>query len=371
MAHKDINLFKAAGGERAKATKRSPVSIMLLIGLVLIVAAIGVAVYFNMKVNNAKTEYEKKETMRSNYERTISYVEETSKEYARVKNDIEAAAAINAYIERESALYPKATDTEIAAVKKTVTEDFGFSTNEPEEGVQFTATDYDGLRAALYDGTESSGTELFYYALQALAEKQKKTPRQSVWYEYYRGYFVMVFIGDSDDAGLRRLCEALYTSEGSMDGEAPFSRFTMQNDVFQNSENNYSPAAFMSKEFGDKLYNVVLLPMKSVLERAFDILEAHSRALVEENGWSAQEGLASYGVDSIVFSNEMLSFTLILPADTSFPQYMDEFSNSVFFTVSPSVLRPQGEADANGIAYQVKLEYKFMAKPDTEETEEE
>ena len=53
MAKSDINLFRAAGGERAKATKRSPVSIMLIVGLVLIVAALGVAAYFNIKVNSA------------------------------------------------------------------------------------------------------------------------------------------------------------------------------------------------------------------------------------------------------------------------------------------------------------------------------
>ena len=368
MANKDINLFKAAGGERAKATKRSPVTIMLIIGIIIVIAAIGVAVYFNMKVNNAKNEYLKKESLRSSYENTISYVADTSAEFLKVTSDLEAAAAINAYIARESALYPEATETEIKAVKSTIVEEFAFSVNDPEEDEPFVAIDYEGLRASLYDeGVEIEKKELFYYALQGLAQKQKKTPKENVWYSYYRGYFVMVFIGDADRQGLLNICERLISSTGTMEGVAPFSRLTMVNDDFSD-KTMYTPAEVLSKEYSDTLYNVIMIPMKSVVERVFDILEAHSRALIEENGWQGQEDLAKYGVDNFVFENTGLKFSLILPEKTSLPLYMSDFDASVFFTVSPSVLRSEGEPVAHGVSYMIELEYAFRP---TEESEAE
>ena len=98
--------------------------------------------------------------------------------------------------------------------------------------------------------------------------------------------------------------------------------------------------------------------MKTVVERAFDILDAHSAALVEENGWQGQTELAEYGMDEITFSNNELKFKLILPADGSLTGYMNEFDASYFFDVDTSVVRPGGELVEGGIAYSITLKYK-------------
>ena len=374
MAKRDINLFRAAGGERAKSTKRSPMSIMLVVGLVLIIAALGVTAYFNMQVNTAKTDYEKKQKIQTNYQKTInsSSVKESSKDYLTVKSDIESASAINTFVETRSALYPEATQTEIAAIRQTILDNplgEAFSINEvdEEEGETFTPRDFEGLRASFYDEERESfaDRELFYYALQKLADKQAEDEEVNVWYAYYRCYFVTVFTG-GDGLGIARLISALASPSGTMNGSAPFSKITMVNDVYDDTD--YVPAKFKTISYNEENYNILLLPMKSVIERAFDILEAHANALVEEKGWQGQPELAAYGVDQIEFSNTELKFRLILPEDGSLKGFMDEFDASYFFDVASSVMRPGSDYTTGGVAYSITLNYKN--RPDIESTDE-
>ena len=372
MAKKDINLFKAAGGERAKATKSSPMSIMIIIGIIVVVLALGVGVYFNLKVNSAKNEYLKKEDIKNKYLSTRSYVRDLSEEYKKVVTDIESAAAIDEYVQTRSALYPEATATEIAAVQKTIEENpLGepFSLNIPEESEPFTPRDYQGLRESLYadDVEPIEDRELIYYALLNLADKQEELSDESVWYAYYRCYMVVVFTGgDVSGMGLPTLCDALISSSGTMDGSAPFSKFEMDNLVFDGGM--YTPAKYVAVPYGEEVYNILLLPMKSVVERAFDILEGHSAALIEANGWETQTERASYGVDNIRFENESLAFDLILPAESSLKGYLDEFDASVFFDVDQSVVRSEGQAVSGGISYSVAMGFKN--RPDFTTTED-
>ena len=181
MAKRDINLFRAAGGERAKASKRSPVSIMFIVGLVLVVAALGVAAFFNMKVNTAKTDYEKKLKIQTNYQRTINSneIRALSDMYKTVLGDIESTAAINEYVETRSALYPAATEGEIAAIKETILnnplgEAFSLNFPEDEEDMSsFTPRPYEEIRASFYsdEAEDFADKELFYYALEKLWQR--------------------------------------------------------------------------------------------------------------------------------------------------------------------------------------------------------
>ena len=363
MAKRDINLFKAAGGERAKSTKRSPVSVMLLVGLILIVAALGLAAYFNLKVNTAKTEYEDKMDLNSRYESTINNpdVKAASAELLRVTSDIDAASAIDVYTETRSAFYPEATQTEVRAIRNTIVENpLGevFSLNEKEnEDDYFTPRDYEGLRKSLYEEGAEDFTDksLFYYALKKVEEKQNEDTDTNVWYAYYRCYFVAVFTG-GDGLGIPRLISAFASTSGTMAGQAPFSKFTMPNDVYD--DDVYVPAKYHTFVYEQETYNVLLLPMKSVIERAFDILEAHSKALMEDNDYDSQREFVEYGVEQIEFTNQYLSFTLILPEDVLLKDTMAEFDASYFFDVASSVELPGSEIRSGGVAYSITLNFK-------------
>jgi len=370
MAKADINLFKAAGGERAKATKRSPVSIMLFVGLILIVVALGVAVYFNLQVNEAKNDYDKKLTIQSNYERTMKNgaVKALAKEYSTVVGDIESAAAINTFVETRSALFPEATEAEIEAVHRAILNfNTSYSLNDisEDEEEDFTPRDYRALREYFYDeeaeGNNFPDKELFYFALEKLQEKQEEDEDVNVWYAYYRSYLVVVFTG-GEGVGLERLVTTL-VSYNEMGGQLPFSKVTMDNDDYQDS--TYVAAKCQSIPYNYENYNILLLPMKSVIERAFDILEARAMAFVSDNTWAGREELAKYGVDDIEFNNEMLSFKLILPEEIEFTPWMDAFDQSYFFDVSPSVYKSNGEMTPGGVAYTITLNYKNRPELET------
>ncbi len=266
-------------------------------------------------------------------------------------------------------MYPMATEGEIAAIKETILNNplgEAFDLNEPdeEEEVAFTPRDFNALRASFYsdEAEEFADKELFYYALKKLADKQAKDSRVNVWYDYYRCYFVTVFTG-GDGLGITRLISALASSAGTMNGQAPFAKLNMANDIYDDGV--YIPAKFHTLVFEEENYNILLLPMKSVVERAYDILDAHANALVEQNGWQGQTELAEYGVSEIEFNNFQLKFKLILPEEGSLSGFMEEFDASYFFDVDRSVLRPDGELTQGGVAYQITLKYKN--RPEYEE----
>ena len=374
MGNKDINLFKAAGGERAKGAKKSPVTYMLLVTLVVIVAAIGVLVFFNMKANNAEKAYNAKQTIISNYANTSMNVQaedengvSLASEYKTVRDDIEAAAAIGAYLDSVSTLYPKASDSEIAAVKNFVLGSGSYSVNDPSEEEDFVPWDLEGLRESMYEENASvvENRELFYYALQKLAQEQEENPNVNKWYTYYRDYLLIVFTG-GDGTGLESLCDVMISAGPAMGGFAPFSKIEMANDMF--SSGNYAPVKIFSKVYETSdttatVFNCLLMPMKSVIERAFDVLEAHSKALIEANGWEGQTELASYGVDNLHYMADSLAFDLILPQDASLKGYMDAFQSSIYFSVANSVVRSEGEAIGGSYTFwKIILDYTFLEK---------
>lgn len=394
MAKADINLFRAAGGERAKATKRSPVSIMLLVGLVIVIAALGVAVYFNLKVNTARSDYEKKEKILENYNRTIGDpdVQDLSKEYKIVTGDINSAAAINTYAESRSALYQQATPGEVKSIRKTIKNyplvnynlttslaedeedlrDEGFQGEyEPEE--EPIPINYEALRAHIYDEEVQAfpDRELIYYALEALEKREDEDDEETIWYAYYRCYFVAVFTGGDSQYGLDDLVRLLADPDSSyMDGQSPFSRFMLDQEY-------YCPVKKATIEYEDVNYHVLLLPLKTVIERAYDILEAHSNSLLGDYTDEQARKYAGFKMDNIEFSNEELKFDLKLNEEVSFRDYMSAFDSSHFFDVAWEVVSTEGikadvmpsdDSDSEGygssgseylnVTYAITLKYK-------------
>ena len=395
MAKADINLFKAAGGERAKSGKRSPVSIMIVAGIVLVIAALGVAAFFNFKVITANNNYQKKEKILANYNRTIADpdVITLSEEYKMIMDDIESTAAINAYVETRSALFPEATESEVMAIRNLIHSNpsgvtFTLTTSaaedemdriaagieeseEPveEEEDETRSLDYEGLRSYLYDDEVEPFTdrELFYYALESLAKKQEEAD-DNVWYAYYRCYFVMVFTC-SDSFDVTQLVSMMSSIGGAMGGQTPFSKVAMVNDEY--NDGYYVPAKYKMIEYEDTYYQIMLMPMKSVIERAYDILSAHSTALIEQNHWEGQPEYASFEMRDIVLTNEDLSFSLILPPPqtVSMSAYVDEFDASHFFEVDYTFTRSDGDSVSEElVSYPIKL--KFKNRPEIEKVEE-
>ena len=382
MGNRDINLFKAAGGERAKGAKRSPVTYMLLVTLVIIVVAIGVLVYFNMMANSAEKAYTAKETVIAHYDNTILNVSKAgdnavslSDEYRIVRDDIDAAAAIGAYIDLHSTLYPKASDSEVRAIKDYLRGFSYYSFNDLVEDEDFEAWDIEGLRQSLYEENAPAfeGRELFYYALQRLAQEQEENYDTNVWYTYYRNYMLVVFTG-GDGTGLDTICGQMINAGATLGGEAPFSRLEMSNDTFLSSNDYYAPAKYFWKvhETSDTAaitFNCLLLPMKSVIERTIDILEAHANALVMDNGWEGQIELAQYGLTDLQLASNTLSFNLILPDVDLFTEYVQALDDSRLFSVENSVYLSNGESLGAYTSWKIVLKLSYVTKEDSDEEE--
>lgn len=377
MANRDINLFKAAGGERAKGSKRSPMTYMVMFAIFVVVLAVGILAYFNIKANNAVSAYDESVEVGDNYRATKIYCKNASDEYLQVVADINSASRIDGYVEQTSKLYPHLTQTEIDAVKETILNDplaSSFDLNDPQDGENFDVWDYSGLRESLYKDREENEElaamtdaelALYYFALKKVEDDQSKYPakmRTNIWYSYYRNYFVMVFKGGDGEDGLVSLTYAMISDTITMDNQKPFSVLSMKNNVYNNlyDEDNplYTPAKFVSKVYNEEVYNIVLMPVKSVVERMMDILEDFTDSMIESEGWETQSELARYAVDELSFSNEQLKFSLKLPPTVSFTGCMDQFAASPFFDVSESVKRFESTDEGDYISYEVILLYK-------------
>ena len=370
MKKNDINLFKAAGGERAKGSKRSGFFYVVVLAIVICVIAIGVAVYFNMRVSTEKASYAAKQQTLNNYQVTKKNKEiiEKSKKYQSIIANIETANAINSYIKNESKMYPHATDTEVSAVHDAILSynGGGFSLNDvdPESGERFAAWDYAQVRKDLYSeeanvtDIEESEKSLFYFALEALEQSQKASPDANVWHSYYRGYMVMVFTGA--DYGVSSLAADLMNGS-LLNGNSPFMKLDMDDHSIEKT------GYIVSR---DVTYNVMLCPLKSVFDRMFDILEAHSNDLKVQQGLSdAQTDFVSYAVDELTYTlpelDEMsdrvqagLSFKLLLPKENDLPGYLDCFTSSPFFKVANPVKDSAETSEASEYyIYTVELQF--------------
>jgi len=365
MANRDINLFKAAGGDRAKGSKTSPMTYMLLFALIMIVAAIGVVVYFNMQANTVEQELKRKKNIQQNYELTKIAITNKSnnelslyEEYKEVQANIESAEAIDEVILTESALYPHASDTETKAVENKLLE-VGLSVNQVEQGEKVVPWDYETIRKQLYDemndATPDSDEYLkkgtFYYALRSLSEAQKKSA-ENVWFGYYRCYFVLVCEGEQSPDRWNELIEELLTMDAS-----PFMHISMQDQPY------FSPVLRASTVLEDNnaTYNVLLLPLKSVVERVYDLLDSHARDLCDQNDYFTPEQIekASYALSGLEFANTELKFNLILHKDALYRDYIKALDDQVFFDVDDTIYDDDKESDQSESEGNLSGEYRI------------
>ena len=385
MKKNDINLFKAAGGERAKSSKRSKFFYIVVAAIVISLIAIGVAAYFNIMLASTNSEYNEKVATLNSYVTTKNNraVRQKAEEYQSIIANEEAAKAMDTYMESASKLFPHATESEVSVVKQAVlNQNSDYSVNDPneEEGGIFTPWDYAQLRADLVAEDAQTDIEeksLFYYALQVLEKAQRKNPETNIWNGYYRGYMVIVFTGGTPGYGVSELAKnfidgsfvdgvrASMGPEGeNLNVDSPF----MSLDV-----DEYSTAKYGFVVSRDVTYNILLCPLKSVIERMFDILDAHSQDLLDAKQLSdSQKEFVSYYVESLEYSapgieedgssdkkQPSLSFKLVLPIDeekvVDLPGFMDGFTMSPFFQVSSSTKNHGEKWDESHLVYSVEL----------------
>ncbi|NCA67910.1 MAG: hypothetical protein EOM87_07605 [Clostridia bacterium] len=332
---RDINLFKAAGGERAKAKKR-PLSTYMMVALVIvIVAVIGAIAYFNYTLTGLRDDFQNQQTIRGAYDLTISETSDLVAQYQAVVSEIYQAEKINEYLNIRSSRYTKATSKEVLAIRDGIVNsntaytyalDIDLKTNGQAflEKLDKTNSNYD----------------ILYGALAYLIDKQKSNRTETIWYDYFRGQMVIVFSGGLvSGINLQEFAASMY-------GGILFEGVTYEPfmDLQLNGE-KYVDARYMAASIdGNTVYNIMLLTMKSVEERAIDTLEASANRMYAEAILSNSQDDFRYEINKIEYDNNngllSVEITIIESAEFKMKTICDDLDASEFFEISGSVVSP-------------------------------
>ncbi len=328
---RDINLFKAAGGERAKAKKRPITSYLIMILVIAIIGAIGAIAFFNYTLLGLKLVYQNQQNLSNNYDITIDATSDYVAQYQAVINEMYQAQKISQYITLRSSRNTKATTAELEAVRSGIT---GFNYELDVNLVTNGQTFLSNLDKA------NPNYDIIYGALSHLISQQMQNRRQALWYDYFRGQLVVVFSGGQiTGVNLSELSNSLYNGilyEG------------VTYEPFMNLQVNgarYSNAKYMAASIdSETVYNVMLLTMKTVEERAINILEQSASRMFAEAVLSGSPEDFGYEINKIEYNNEngllTVEITIIESKEFTIKDLLDDLDASVFFEVSSEVVSP-------------------------------
>lgn len=328
---RDINLFKAAGGERAKSKRRPMSTYLVMILAVVIIGVIGAIVYLNYSISNLEDEYQAQLNRQSNYNITVAAIEDLQSEYQLVVSEIYQAQRIEQYLSLRSSRYTKPTENEIAAIENSITSfNYTLDVDLVENGAAFleslnkTDVNYDTL----------------YGALSYLIEKEQSNRRDTIWYDYFRGQMVIVFAGGQvTGVNLSELANSLYN--GILYEGITYEPFM---DVILNGT-KYVDARYMAVGIdSETVYNVMLLTTKTVEERAIDTLEESASRLFLEAVISGSVEDFQYEINEISYNNLegtiTVEITMVESSDFTIKDLCDDLDANVFFDVSSEVVSP-------------------------------
>jgi hypothetical protein len=327
---RDINLFKAAGGERAKSKKRPITTYLIATLLIVIVGVIGAIVYFNYALSGLRDDYAVQQNIGNNYDITVDAIKNLDSEYQVVVSEIYAANKIEQYLAIRSNRYTKPTENELAGIQNSITS-FNYTTDVDliNNGEEF----LNNLNKA------DVNYDTLYGALSYLINQQMSSRRTPLWYTYFRGQLVVVFAGgQATGVNLEELATSLYNGVVFEEiGYEPLMDLRL-------GGQKYVDAKYMAASIGgsELVYNIMLLTTKTVEERAIDTLEESSSRL-----WGESAGLESdfeYELTKIEYNNSEGTLTVeinfVESADFTIKNICDDLEANVFFNVSKKVVSP-------------------------------
>lgn len=317
-AKNDINLFKAAGGGKIKVKKR-PITFYLTWVLVFVfIACAGIIAYFVYATGQQETTLNDLKLLFGRYEATSNRTKDKAEEYKQVINNIDQAEMIEQILAKTNNRYPDASDEEIAALLEVLQNttplglSYSYTVNQvdPETG-DYELYDFyeiqDAIPMDIGDGNGKNMYSTWTYVLDEFIKVQEESDIP-VWYVYYRGQMAIIFEGGGANGdGLNALCGSLYAGWSYSDSNyAPFSQLCVDGDV------PYNDGKYAYLTVGERNYNLILLSMKSVEERLFDILDERATYLQTNWGTEYPTDHFNYDVLNLAFNGKQLEFDLKL-----------------------------------------------------------
>ena len=291
---KDINLFKAAGGERAKGKKMEAGKKLMIVAVIVVIVlagAIGGLYYYN----SLKTkEFEKQEDLGKSYTNTLNNTKSLVAEKNAIDQQIRKAAYLEYKYMEKAGFSTDLSKAELTALHTLFgQETTGFSTDNHFDAVvddvllqlnrvQFAEDVYPDDR---YDAKFLYGAlsymkamkDVFVYlpmqSAPATADgvEEEESDETPYWYCYYRGKFVMLLRATTATVNATALAATMQTPAELGLGFSPFrTQGTSGTSTIDNDFSIYRAVTVGESNTG---YVVMAVDCKTALERFLDCVE--------------------------------------------------------------------------------------------------
>lgn len=278
---KDINLFKAAGGERAKSKKMPATKKMLLVAVlvvILVAGAIAALYYFNTVYTKQLSVLEKRA---EDYKMTQNSTKKSLAEYHDVLSQMDTAVLIEYQSMLNAGFSTNLSNDELKAVRGFLAlETTGYTIDNNFDDVVDEVLA--GLNLVQYRDESTTYSEDVYNArflysglsyMKSLRTIFEDLPMQSVedeeepnyWYCYYRGKLLMLLRSTGGDASAL----ATQLQSASDLGCQPFCSLVPGSTSTLPS----SFAMYSSVQLQDTTYTVIAVTCKTLPERFLDCVE--------------------------------------------------------------------------------------------------
>jgi hypothetical protein len=370
MAYKqDINLFKAAGGERAKSKKMSltkKLALVVVVVLILVLGAVGGLFYYNYTLQaQLKVLTTKADNYRSTSLRTTSAVAE----YAGLQAQLQASDALEYLNLTKPSYFTNLSRPELNAIRSYVESDatpftlYNDFDDIAEEVLKKLDLEQYSDAIGVGDRAETEYTLNFLYGalryMISLRDVFGDLPLQyldedddfGIWYSYFRGKTVMFFKGNegAGQADAEALVAAL--RDGSTLGLAHSPFATLYPSGMSTLEQRGSRYYLVNQE--NVNYLVVAIDCKTVAERFVEVVDDRFDVQmfnVEDPGKYTLENI-NFNRDTSVFSVE---FTMDQTKMFSVKDVCDAVNASEFFHAEDSFAYP-----ATSVMGEVKAPLQF------------
>jgi len=366
-AKTDINLFRAAGGGRTKA-KKKPITFYLGILIVVVLIACGVLVaYFYFDVSKLQSKLDVLEDTRDSILITQKTTGKLGEEYSSIKSGIDNAELISDTLAMVSCRYPQCTAEEVNAIA-TFIESKGCKINRDNSNdADYIAEEYDFeqiKKLVQYDeSTEGRNTYSTWVDIFNQFEAEQAETFDVLWYTYYRGQ--MVIITENANATVLTELTSDFLQGFIVDGieYAPFSQMYVNGEELPYDNTDAVILSGTNEEDESVIsYGIMILPLKSIEERAIDILDSkvEELAIINADNWGEDD--FRYDITKMTYSPGILTIELKIlntskmnPNYVNLSYYLDALRTSGFFKISNEVTYPNTYTDEY-VTYEVILE---------------
>jgi len=334
---KDINLFKAAGGERAKSKKMATGKKLVFVAVFLVIVLLGgiaALYYFNNYVFGAQLKA--LETTGENYTRTASATRTALEEYWDVNAQKDTAVLIEYQSMLNAGFTSDLSEAELQSVRDFLAlETTPFTIDNHFDDVvddvlnQLNLSRYNAANESFADDDYSA--RFLYGALSYMKTLQpvfSELPLQTVdededlyyWYCYYRGKLFMMLRNTGGDAA------ALATQlQSPADlGCAPFCSLVPA--AGSSISSDFSLYTTVTVNDGAESYTLIAITCKTIAERFVDSVEDIFSRQTLPSGYSMTD--YAFSADDGVFS---LTFTMEQTAEFRLKDVCDAVAASPFF----------------------------------------